>query len=257
MVEALLLGLVAFIARSEYALGTSLISRPIVTGPLTGLVFGDFQAGIVMGATMEVAFIGSFSVGASIPPEVITGGILGVAFAINSGAGVESALLLGVPIATLALILKNIYLGMVTPTLAHKADRYAAQGNYRAVELMHLSAGMGLSLMIAAIVTISFLVGSTSVKGLLDAIPEFIKHGLNVATGMIPALGFAMLAKLLLNKTLLPYFLLGFFLMAYLKIPVTGIAILGCILSAIVVRAMTRKTVVNTGGESYDSEDDF
>ena len=29
MVEALLLGLVAFIAQSEYALGTSLISRPI------------------------------------------------------------------------------------------------------------------------------------------------------------------------------------------------------------------------------------
>lgn len=35
MVEALLLGLVAFIAQSEYALGTSLISRPIVTGLLT------------------------------------------------------------------------------------------------------------------------------------------------------------------------------------------------------------------------------
>ncbi len=37
MVEALLLGLVAFIAQSEYALGTPLISRPIVTGLLTGL----------------------------------------------------------------------------------------------------------------------------------------------------------------------------------------------------------------------------
>ncbi|HDC2224131.1 TPA: PTS sugar transporter subunit IIC [Salmonella enterica] len=257
MIEALLLGLVAFIARSEYALGTSLISRPIITGPLTGLVLGDFQAGIVMGATMEVAFIGSFSVGASIPPEVITGGILGVAFAINSGAGVETALLLGVPIATLALILKNIYLGMVTPTLAHKADRYAEQGNYRAVELMHLSAGMGLSLMIASIVTISFLVGSSSVKELLDTIPDFIKHGLNVATGMIPALGFAMLAKLLINKTLLPYFLLGFFLMAYLKIPVTGIAILGCILSAVIVRTMVKKNDMTTVGASNDAEDEF
>ncbi|EHC27962.1 PTS system protein, mannose-specific IIC component [Salmonella enterica subsp. enterica serovar Gaminara str. A4-567] len=87
MVEALLLGLVAFIAQSEYALGTSLISRPIVTGLLTGLVLGDMETGIVMGATLELAFIGSFSVGASLPPDVVTGGILGVAFAINSGAG--------------------------------------------------------------------------------------------------------------------------------------------------------------------------
>ena len=68
MVEALLLGLVAFIAQSEYALGTSLISRPIVTGLLTGLVLGDVQTGVIMGATLELAFIGSFSVGASIPP---------------------------------------------------------------------------------------------------------------------------------------------------------------------------------------------
>ena len=97
MVEALLLGLVAFIAQSEYALGTSLISRPIVTGLLTGLVLGDVQTGVIMGATLELAFIGSFSVGASIPPDVVTGGILGVAFAITSGAGTETALLLGLP----------------------------------------------------------------------------------------------------------------------------------------------------------------
>lgn len=32
-----------------------------------------------MGATLELAFIGSFSVGASIPPDVVTGGILGTA----------------------------------------------------------------------------------------------------------------------------------------------------------------------------------
>ncbi len=43
---------------------------------------------------------------------------------------------------------------------------------------MHLIAGFGLSLMLAAVVTVSFLVGSNAVKSLLDTIPEFIKHGL-------------------------------------------------------------------------------
>lgn len=110
IVQAVLLGIVAFIAQSEYALGTSLLSRPIVTGLFTGIVLGDVKTGIVMGATLELAFIGSFSVGASIPPDVVTGGILGTAFAITAGAGTETALLLGLPIATLTLILKNIYL---------------------------------------------------------------------------------------------------------------------------------------------------
>lgn len=259
MVEALLLGLVAFIAQSEYALGTSLISRPIVTGLLTGLVLGDVQTGVIMGATLELAFIGSFSVGASIPPDVVTGGILGVAFAITSGAGTETALLLGLPIATLTLILKNIYLGMFIPMLSQKADGYAERADLRGIERMHLIAGFGLSLMLAAVVTVSFLVGSNAVKSLLDTIPEFIKHGLSVATGIIPALGFAMLARLLINKKVAPYFFLGFVLMAYLKIPVTGIAILGAIVAVVMVNvtALNSPRITTEQGVSDDDEDDF
>ena len=117
MLQALLLGVIAFIAQSEFALGTSLISRPIVTGLFTGLVMGDVKTGLIMGATLELAFIGSFSVGGAIPPDVVTGGILGVAFAIASNSGVEAVLLLALPIATFVLVLKNIYLGILIPVL--------------------------------------------------------------------------------------------------------------------------------------------
>lgn len=92
MLQALLLGVIAFIAQSEFALGTSLISRPIVTGLFTGLVMGDVKTGLIMGATLELAFIGSFSVGGAIPPDVVTGGILGVAFAIASNSGVKETI---------------------------------------------------------------------------------------------------------------------------------------------------------------------
>lgn len=200
MLQAILLGIVAFIAQSEYALGTSLLSRPIVTGLFTGIVLGDINTGIIMGATLELAFIGSFSVGASIPPDVVTGGILGTAFAITAGAGTETALLLGLPIATLTLILKNVYLGLLIPMMNQKADLYAADGNYKGVERMHLLAGFGLSLMLALVVTISFMVGSNTISKLLAMIPAFVQNGLSVATGLIPALGFAMLARLLINK---------------------------------------------------------
>lgn len=259
MIQALLLGLVAFIAQSEYALGTSLISRPIITGPLTGLVLGDIQTGIIMGATLELAFIGSFSVGASIPPDVVTGGILGVAFAITSGAGTETALLLGLPIATFTLILKNIYLGLFIPAMCHKADNMAEQGNTRAIEWIHLLSGFGLSLILAIVVTGSFLTGSNAVKTLLETIPEFIKHGLSVATGMIPALGFAMLARLLISKKVVAWFFLGFALMAYLKIPITGIAIFGAIISVIVVNfipgQLSNNAVIH--GVNKNDDDDF
>lgn len=96
-------------------------------------------------------------------------------------------------------------------------------------------------------------------KSLLDTIPEFIKHGLSVATGIIPALGFAMLARLLINKKVAPYFFLGFVLMAYLKIPVTGIAILGAIVAVVMVNvtALNSPRITTEQGGSDDDEDDF
>ena len=243
--QAILLGLVAFIAQSEYALGTSLLSRPIVTGLFTGIVLGDMKAGIIMGATLELAFIGSFSVGAAIPPDVVTGGVLGTAFAITAGAGTETALLLGLPIATLTLILKNIYLGIMIPVMNQKADKYAENGDYKGVERMHLTAGFGLSLML----------------GLVVMIPAFIQHGLSVATGLIPALGFAMLARLLINKQVAPYFFLGFALAAYLEIPVTGIAIFGAIVAVVVVNIMNVRGGQNNSAQTSTGEvvddDDF
>ncbi|HJE16985.1 PTS mannose/fructose/sorbose/N-acetylgalactosamine transporter subunit IIC [Enterococcus casseliflavus] len=261
MLQAILLGIVAFIAQSEYALGTSLLSRPIVTGLFTGIVLGDINTGIIMGATLELAFIGSFSVGASIPPDVVTGGILGTAFAITAGAGTETALLLGLPIATLTLILKNVYLGLLIPMMNQKADLYAADGNYKGVERMHLLAGFGLSLMLALVVTISFMVGSNTISKLLAMIPAFVQNGLSVATGLIPALGFAMLARLLINKQVAPYFFLGFALAAYLEIPVTGIAIFGAITAVVVVNLRNFRgqgqSVQMTSGEVLDDDEDF
>lgn len=126
---------------------------------------------------------------------------------------------------------------------------------------MHLLAGFGLSFMLALIVTISFAVGSNTIKGLLDR-PEFIQHGLSVATGIIPALGFAMLARLLINKQVAPYFFLGFVLMAYFKLPVTGVAILGAITAVIVVNIMNyakgkNETIQTTSGEVIDDDEDF
>ena len=261
MLQAILLGIVAFIAQSEYALGTSLLSRPIVTGLFTGIVLGDINTGIIMGATLELAFIGSFSVGASIPPDVVTGGILGTAFAITAGAGTETALLLGLPIATLTLILKNVYLGLLIPMMNQKADLYAADGNYKGVERMHLLAGFGLSLMLALVVTISFMVGSNTISKLLAMIPAFVQNGLSVATGLIPALGFAMLARLLINKQVAPYFFLGFALAAYLEIPVTGIATFGAITAVVVVNLRNIRgqgqSIQMTSGEVLDDDEDF
>ncbi len=245
---ALLLGVVAFIAQSEFALGTSLLSRPIVTATMAGLILGDLRTGVIMGASLELAFMGMFSVGASIPPDPVSAGILGAGLAIQAGGGIETALLLGMPIATLTLLLENVYLIFILPLFVSNADKAAETGNIRKLERSHLGAGFGLSMMKALVVSIGFLVGNQTVSSFLNIIPDFVQHGLEVATGIIPALGFAMLAELLLNKKVAHFFILGFFLIGYLDIPITGIAIFGVILSVILINTKSKNRFVVEGG---------
>ncbi len=258
---AILLGLVAMFANAEYLFGTSMLSRPLITGTLTGLVMGDLQTGIILGATIELAFIGAFSIGASLPPEIISGSILGTAFAINTGQGAEVALTLAVPIAAFALVIKNACMVFILPIFIHKADSYAESGNLSGVEKMHLLGGfLSVNLPIGLIVFASYVLGQPVIETLLEAIPQFIQNGLIIATGLMPALGFALLVKMIINKKNAVYFFLGFALSAYLEIPVTGVSIFAAITAIILVSINMNQNqfATITGIESEEDEyDDF
>lgn len=141
MLQAFLLGCVAFIGKCDLATGTNLIQRPIVLGPLVGLILGDLQMGIVVGATLELAFLGQVSVGAYIPPNVIVGGVLGTAFAITTGKGAEIAFTMAFPIALLAQAIDNVIFSLVRPFMAKIADKYAAKGNAKAITIVHMGTG--------------------------------------------------------------------------------------------------------------------
>ena len=107
ILKAILLGLVAMLGHTNFLFGTNLLDRPLIMCTLTGLVMGDLKSGIIIGAMMELAFIGAFSVGASLPPDMISGGVLGAALTLAAGNDPEVALTIGVPIASLALLMKN------------------------------------------------------------------------------------------------------------------------------------------------------
>lgn len=199
--KAILLGLAAMLGHANLLGGTNLMDRPIIICTLTGLIMGDVQAGLMIGAMMELAFIGAFSVGASLPPEMISGGILGTALTIASGNEPELALTIGIPVASLALILKNACKVFILPHFIHKADYYASKGNSKGISRMHLLGGfLYFNLPLGLLVAFSFYFGNSVIYSILNLIPEFIKNGLIIGTGLMPALGFAVLTSMILNK---------------------------------------------------------
>ncbi|WP_200856998.1 PTS sugar transporter subunit IIC, partial [Klebsiella pneumoniae] len=101
-----------------------MIDRPLVRCDLTGLVCGNLHEGILIGATLELIFLGNVAIGAAHPPDIVTGSVLATAFSIMSGRGPEAALTIAIPVSMLAQTL-GILVRVVNALFGHLADRYA------------------------------------------------------------------------------------------------------------------------------------
>jgi fructoselysine and glucoselysine-specific PTS system IID component len=244
----LLITLIIVFGHCEDFLGTTLLGRPLVLGPLVGLALGDLHQGILIGASLELIFMGNIKVGAAIPPDVVTGGVLGTAFAILSGKGAAIALALAIPISILAEMLLSA-LFVFRSTFNKLFVQYAAEGSYQKIQRLHLLSGALKPLLMGLIGWLSLQLGAGAMKSLLDQIPGGVSQGLQVAGNILPALGFALLMNLLFHKKVAPYFFLGFLLAAWLKLPVIAIGGLGVIIAFLVTQNMP-------GGDEEEVEED-
>jgi fructoselysine and glucoselysine-specific PTS system IIC component len=167
-------------------------------------------------------------------------------------------LVLALPIASLAIFVRLLCLGVINPLLLHRADQYAESGNVRGVETMHVLGGLLIGITGGLVTAIAYVVGGPTVEAFLSVIPGFVQVGLGIATGIMPALGFAMLAKLLMTKELAVFFFLGFLVAAYLNFSMTGIALLGAIIAIILVNIGRKQRLSKSGtGKGGNSDDDF
>lgn len=249
--QTLLILLLSLVARCHTMLGTSLINRPIVLGTMTGMIMGDLKSGIIMGGALELAFIGAVSIGAYIPPDMVSGTILGTAFAIKAGAGPETALALSYPIAAAYQAISTLG----TPFglwLMHRGDKYAAQGDTKKFERNYWLTGFLPKLLFLPIIPLAFYFGSDAVTKVLNMLPTFISDGITLSGGLIPALGFAMLAQMIMSTRLVVFFFLGFFMVQYLQIGTTGVAIFSVIIAIVLVsieNKINKSNTTNIGGE--------
>lgn len=261
ILKTFLIFLVGLLGYSEWLLGTSYLQRPIILGPLVGLVLGDIQDGIIMGATLELAMIGAVSVGAYDPPDLVSGSIIGISLAIQTHAAPGAALTLGIPIAA---IMQALGLATGQPLMLafiHKCDSAAEKGNTHALTRNMLIAGYIQDWPGIVFIPLAFYFGSSTVARVLNIIPSFVQDGMNVAAGLLPLLGFAMLAQMMMNKKVAAFFFLGFFLVAYSGITTTGVAIFAVVMAAIMYvffeQSPVHKKVSHVAEHEEDGFDEF
>ncbi|MDD7804793.1 MAG: PTS N-acetylgalactosamine transporter subunit IIC [Endozoicomonas sp. (ex Botrylloides leachii)] len=226
LLEALMIATLAGIAGVDLFNGLTHIHRPLVTGPIVGLILGDVQTGLITGAALELVWMGMAPLAGAQPPNVVIGGIIGVAFAILAHAQPTAAIGVAVPFAVAVQGMITLFFTGMSPVM-HKCDELAAKANWKGIDLVNY---LGMGVLFCFYFILAFLpvyFGAEKARGLVDIAPQWLMHGLSVAGGLMPAIGFAMLMKIMFKKNYIPYFIVGFLAVAYLKLPVIAVALIG------------------------------
>ncbi|MFY9282821.1 MAG: PTS system mannose/fructose/sorbose family transporter subunit IID [Miniphocaeibacter sp.] len=254
IVSALLLSLfVALLITENYGYGYWMISRPIFAGPLIGLIMGDVKTGLAVGASVELMFMGVLPIGGSVPPNAQIAGVIGTIYAIQSNSpslGISLALPIGILAQFLIMLAWNINIFIV-----HKSDKAINSGNTKKIELIHLSGILVFFLVffIASFLAIYF--GSDFVKNINDALPAWVSGGIEIASGLLPAIGMAMLLKMMDFKKYWPFFLIGFILSVYLELNVLAVSLLGLGIAAGIM-SISKKDGERLSIEEDDEKED-
>ncbi|WP_025730098.1 PTS mannose/fructose/sorbose/N-acetylgalactosamine transporter subunit IIC [Atopobacter phocae] len=255
---------VFFCFAGNYLTGQSMMERPLVVGLVTGLLMGDMKSGILIGAALEAVFLGNVNIGGVIAAEPVTATVLATTFVIVSNVEQQAAITLAIPIGMLAafvvMFMKNVFMNLFAPFL----DKYARTNQQGKIIALHYGTWIIYYFIIASISFIGVLAGSEPVNQLVANIPEMLMNGLKAAGGLLPAVGFAMLMKLLWDNKLGVFYLLGFILTAYLNLPAVAVACVGIVIC--VSTAYRDMEIANIGrnarpvGEivtQEDEEEDF
>lgn len=232
MLNAFLVALAVFICvGGAELLGFTMLNRPIVIGPLVGLFLGDLHTGVLIGASLEAVFMGVVNIGGASAAEPGIATAVGTAFAIMLGKGSEVALTLALPIGILGLQIKTVLYIFIVGMFARTFDRLAAEGKEKQIVALHYGLWALNWLIYSLVAFLGILFGSDAVSTLLEAVPDVVMNGLTVCGGLLPAVGMAMLMKMLWDNKICMFYFLGFVLAAYLKLPLIALAVLGAIIA--------------------------
>ncbi|WP_312431844.1 PTS mannose/fructose/sorbose/N-acetylgalactosamine transporter subunit IIC [Lacrimispora sp.] len=215
---------------------TKLFRRPLLIATIIGFLMGDVQAGMAIGATLEIMWMGIGNVGAYMAPDIITGTLISTSLAIASrgDSGLETtvatAVTLAVPTALLAQQLL-VLIETVNCSLNAWAARLAENADVKGtVWLIYPPAIMtGLARSVPTFIALRF--GAGAIQNMVDSLPKVLINGLSTSGKIIPSVGIALLMMAMIKKTEFWIFLiLGFVLASYL-----GLAILPITLFALAI----------------------
>lgn len=206
------------------------IFRPVVVGPVVGLIMGDVQTGFAVGITVELMFLAVIFVGTAVPPNPTISTAIATGIAILAGGGTDIAVATALPVSFIGQVAETVQNSVINVFFMHRVERAAEKLDTKGIVANNLIWPMAVNALLYGVPTfLAIYFGAAYVQGIIDAIPDKIITGLSVGGNMIGAVGFALLLNSIKAKKFWPFCMLGFFMASYLGINMVGIALLAVI----------------------------
>jgi len=214
-IQGLLLSIAAMIFGIDFWLESFFIFRPLIVSTITGMILGDVKLGLTTGALTELAFAGLTPAGGTQPPNPILAGVMCTVIAYSTNVDGQAALGLCLPFSFLMQYVVlfcyssfSFFMGV--------CDKAAENGDTKKIAQMNLLMTGIVALLYGVVVFACTFLAQDAMNALVNHMPEFLTHGLTVAGGILPAIGFGMLLNVMMKPKYIPYFIAGFLAVCFI-----------------------------------------
>lgn len=231
LTQGLLIALIAGIIGIDYWLEALFLFRPIIVSTIVGIILGDVKLGLATGAITELAFAGLTPAGGTQPPNPVLAGIMCTVLAFTTGKGAAAALVLAYPFSLLMQYIILFFYSTFSFSM-RRADEAVSKADIKALGKINIMLTLIVAAVYAIVAFVSAYVAQDFVKSLVESMPEWLIHGFEVTGGILPAIGFGMLLRVMMKLEYIPYLIVGFMLATYGKFDnLLPVALLGTALA--------------------------
>ena len=246
---AAICGVLYFLGKSKigYHLTTA-VGSPIVMGLVMGAYLGDVATGLVIGASIQLIYLGVINTGGNEPSDPELAAVVAIPVAINTGLDGAAAVAIAVPFGVLGTFLDQLR-RTSNSIWVRRADACSEKGDDKGIFHCAYTFPALTAFVIRFVPAFAItLFGSTAIEQILAFLPDWVITGFSVAGGILPAMGFAIIIITIGKPKLLPYFFVGFFAVGYLGISTMAAAVFGLCIALISFFSSADRQGIDLGG---------
>lgn len=258
LTSAILCGIIYWLGEANLPfVGLWTLQRPLVCGFITGCILGQPVTGAVVGATINLVYLGFISAGGSMPADMALAGVLGVAYAVTGNLDAGTALAIAVPIGILGTIVW--YLRMtIDSVFVHMGDRWIAEGKFNNLYLSNVILPQIFSAVICVVpCTLAAYFGAGYIQSFIDMCAGKPLQIFQVIGGLMPALGIAITLQYIFKGEARIFLFLGFMVATVSGLTLIEQGILGLLVAIIYIQITGNKAVGASSSSSAEYDPDY